>query len=118
MEKRKTYHACPASLQRVTEEEIRTLCTGLESNQNSLTFTRLLRGNDCSLVTDGSDIGSSSSTIREQVVEAQYTKTLQESNDDNIDHICIDTDHVNNKIDDMDMQESVIATTITSQCQK
>ena len=85
-----------------------SLCTGFESNQNSLTFTRLLRGNDCSLITDGSEIGSSSSTIREQVVEPQYTESQQESNDDYVDHICIDTDHVNNEIDDMDMQEAVI----------
>jgi len=61
----------PASLQRVTEQEICTLYTGLESNQNSSTFTRLLRGNDCNPVTDDSDISSSSGTIRVQEVESQ-----------------------------------------------
>ena len=42
------------------------------------------------------------------MVEPQYTESQQESNDDYGDHICIDTDHVNNEIDDMDMQEAVI----------
>jgi len=63
---------CPVSLQRVTEEEIHTLCTGLESNQNSLKFTRLLRGNNCNPVTDDSEVGSSSgaAAIRVQEVES------------------------------------------------
>jgi len=63
---------CPASLQRVTQQEICTLYTGLESNQNSSTFTKLLRGNDCNPVTDDSEVGSSSCTIRvKKEVESQ-----------------------------------------------
>jgi len=71
MEKHKTYRVCPTSLLRVTEEEICTLCASLKSNQNSSTFTTLLRGNDCNPVTDDNDVGSSSRTIRVQEVESQ-----------------------------------------------
>ena len=47
MAKRKQYHACPLSLQAVKEEEIRALCTSLESSQKNSPFSKLLRGNDC-----------------------------------------------------------------------
>jgi len=57
--------------QRVTEQEICTLYTGLESNQNSSTFTRLLRGNVCNPITYDSEVGSSNRTIRVQEVESQ-----------------------------------------------
>jgi len=87
MGKYKKYRACPTSLQRVTEKEIRILCTGLESNQKSSTFARLLMGNDCTPVTDDSEAGSSDSTMRVQEVEPQCIETQQEKND--VDHVNI-----------------------------
>jgi len=103
MGKHKTYRVCPTSLQKVTVEEICTLCAGLKSNQNSSTFTRLLRGNDCNPVTDDSEVGSSSGTIRVQEVESQHIETLQEMNDNYVDHINID----NEEIDADDKKEAV-----------
>ena len=47
MATRKQYHACPLSLQAVKEEEIRALCTSLESSQKNSPFSKLLRENDC-----------------------------------------------------------------------
>ena len=52
MTKHKQYRACPTSLQAVTEEQIRTLCTSLESHQKNLPFSKLLRGNDCKPLTE------------------------------------------------------------------
>jgi len=71
MDKCKKYRTCPTSLQKVTKEEIRTLCTGLESNRTSSTFARVIRGNDCNPVSDNSKIGSSSAGMIVQDVEPQ-----------------------------------------------
>ena len=105
MAKRKKYRACPISLQRVTEDEIRTLCTGLESNHNSSTFARLLRGNDCNPIMEDSEVGSCSGAMTVQDLESQGTETQQERSDD-ADYINIDTDH---EIDVIDMEEAVFS---------
>ena len=105
VEWQKIYHACPISLQRVTEDEIRTLCTGLESNHNSSTFARLLRGNDCNPIMEDSEVGSCSGAMTVQDLESQGTETQQERSDD-ADYINIDTDH---EIDVIDMEEAVFS---------
>ena len=45
--KRKEYRACPASLQAVSEDQIRALCTSLESHTDNPPFPIVLRGNEC-----------------------------------------------------------------------
>lgn len=45
--KRKEYRACPTSLQAVSEDQIRALCTGLQSHTDNPPFPKVLRGNDC-----------------------------------------------------------------------
>ncbi|XP_065892463.1 tigger transposable element-derived protein 2-like [Dysidea avara] len=45
--KRKEDRACPASLQAVSEDQIRALCTSLESHTDNPPFPIVLRGNEC-----------------------------------------------------------------------
>ena len=45
--KRKEYRACPTSLQAVSEDQIRALCTSLESHTANPPFPKVLRGNEC-----------------------------------------------------------------------
>ena len=81
MTKHKQYRACPTSLQAVTEEQIRTLCTNLESHQKNLPFSKLLRGNDCKPLTEYttaaeseipcaiSDLEQSTSVVHEDYIQ-------------------------------------------------
>ena len=54
--KHKQYRACPTSLQAVTEEQIRVLCTNLESHQKNSPFSKLLRRNDCKPLTESTTV--------------------------------------------------------------
>jgi len=55
MARQKQYRACPVSLQTVKEEEIRALCTSLDSNLEISPFSKLLRENDCKPLIENSD---------------------------------------------------------------
>ena len=84
--KHKQYHACPTSLQAVTEEQIRVLCTNLESHQKNSPFSKLLRRNDCKPLTESttvtvSEITNAISDPEQCTNKAHEDNTLLNSND-------------------------------------
>jgi len=90
MAKRKQYRACPVSLQAVKEEEIRALCTSLDSNQENSPFSKLLRENDCKPLIenlDESDSDISDDRLRVEIDDRPQDSTMQRENE-NSDNRC------------------------------
>ena len=87
MTKHKQYRACPNSLQAVTEEQVRLLCTSLESHQKTSPFSKLLRGNDCKPLTEYTTNVTESEILcavsdPEQSTSMVYEDYMQQNGDD------------------------------------
>ena len=111
MSKHKQYRACPTSLQAVTEEQIRVLCTSLESHQKSSPFLKLLRGTDCCKPLTGSTT-ITVSEIPNAISDAEQCTSI--ANDINTQLSRNDTILINDKISQSKCDTQINSDTITS----
>ena len=110
MTNHKQYRACPTSLQAVTEEQIRTLCTSLESHQKNLPFSKLSRGNDCKPLTEYttaaeseipcaiSDLEQSTSVVHEDYIQQDGNDAYLNNGDTQSSKDAISSDKTHNNV--------------------